>query len=91
MKWTKTAPTAPGWYWTRRKAWDGEDGNRYPPGDTEMVVVEDRDGALRYTDPTYIYQASAGYNGCWGEHEWSDMEYAHQNEWSGPIPEPEEE
>ncbi len=78
MKWTKTAPTEAGWYWFRGYPYHG----RGPVGPIMVDVSFDADDPPRLcVGQTFLSNDAPG----------NRREYYWEGEWSGPIPEPEEQ
>lgn len=77
MKWSKTKPAEPGFYFVRTP--------HYRPEDVDIVKVFAANGALYCGSTEELDQHDDSENVCL-----FSAVYTHDVEWSGPIPLPEE-
>ncbi len=83
MKWTKTVPSEPGWYWKRNEANRFHGTEKAPARNRRkgpvMMEVFTREGIL-----TVRYASQAASTG-------KPVAWMSKSAWSGPIPTPEEQ
>ncbi len=85
MKWTKTPPTEPGWYWCRTYHANGAERVTVCLVGARMCNDWPEEGPPVKSRKTCV-KGLPGW-GCWVE-----IEMLRNNEsWAGPLPEPEEE